>query len=64
VSICLPRSSELIIEDHDTLPTKPKLPRPATILVVEDDPEVRKASSITHPIGTTQARPRHDLWTK
>jgi len=44
VSIFLPRSSEAIAEDGDPLATMPKLERPITILVVEDDPEVRRTS--------------------
>jgi two-component system NtrC family sensor kinase len=44
VSILLPRSAEIITEDPDSLSTLPKRTRPATILVVEDDPEVRKTS--------------------
>ena len=44
VAIFLPRSSEIIAEDGDPLAAMPNLARPATILVVEDDPEVRKTS--------------------
>ena len=44
VSIFLPRSSEAIAEDGNPLAAMPKLERPVTILVVEDDPEVRKTS--------------------
>ena len=44
VSIFLPRSSEIIAEDGNPLAAMPNLARPATILVVEDDPEVRKTS--------------------
>jgi two-component system, NtrC family, sensor kinase len=44
VSIFLPRSADLIAEDGNPLAAMPKLARPATILVVEDDAEVRKTS--------------------
>jgi two-component system NtrC family sensor kinase len=44
ISIFLPRSPETIAEDGNPLAAMPKLERPATILVVEDDPEVRKTS--------------------
>src|SRR5262249_20623032 len=44
VSIFLPRSADIIAEDGNPLDAMPKLARPATILVVEDDPEVRKTS--------------------
>jgi signal transduction histidine kinase/CheY-like chemotaxis protein len=44
VSIFLPWSSEAIAEDGNPLAAMPKLERPVTILVVEDDAEVRKTS--------------------
>jgi signal transduction histidine kinase/CheY-like chemotaxis protein len=44
VSILLPRSSDIIAEDGNPLAAMPRLARPVTILVVEDDPEVRKTS--------------------
>ena len=44
VSILLPRSQELIEAETGARHETPKLTPPATILVVEDDPEVRKAS--------------------
>jgi len=44
VSIFLPRSRELPAEDGDPLAAVPNLAKPATILVVEDDAEVRKTS--------------------
>ena len=44
VSIFLPWSSQTIAQDGDPLAAMPRLARAATILVVEDDPEVRKTS--------------------
>jgi two-component system NtrC family sensor kinase len=44
VLMFLPRSSELVAQESDPLAAIPKLSRPATILIVEDDPEVRRTS--------------------
>jgi CheY-like chemotaxis protein len=44
VSMFLPRSSELVAKVSDSLTAIPKLSKPATILIVEDDPEVRRTS--------------------
>jgi signal transduction histidine kinase/CheY-like chemotaxis protein len=44
VSMFLPRSSELVAKESDPLTAIPKLSRPATVLIVEDDPEVRRTS--------------------
>jgi hypothetical protein len=44
VSLFLPRSSGVVAEDIDPLAAIPKLNEPATILIVEDDPEVRRTS--------------------
>jgi len=44
VSILLPRSHESIVTETGDLAGAPKLVRAATILVVEDDPEVRQTS--------------------
>jgi two-component system, NtrC family, sensor kinase len=44
VSILLPRSEEALAAEGSPLAGMPKLGRQATILVVEDDPEVRKIS--------------------
>jgi two-component system, NtrC family, sensor kinase len=44
VSMFLPRSSEGIAGESDPLAGMPRIGRPATILIVEDDPEVRKTS--------------------
>jgi CheY-like chemotaxis protein len=53
VSIFLPRSSEAITaEGGDPLAAMPRAGRPATILIVEDDPEVRKTSiAMLHELG-------------
>src|SRR5215204_938910 len=44
VSMFLPRSPELVAQESDPLAAIPKLSRPATILIVEDDAEVRRTS--------------------
>jgi signal transduction histidine kinase/CheY-like chemotaxis protein len=52
VSILLPRSAEPIALESDALAGLQQLGRPATILVVEDDAEVRKTSvAILHDLG-------------
>ena len=52
VSILLPRSAEPIARESDALAGLQQLGRPATILVVEDDAEVRKTSvAILHDLG-------------
>jgi CheY-like chemotaxis protein len=52
VSILLPRSAEPIARESDPLAGLQQLGRPATILVVEDDAEVRKTSvAILHDLG-------------
>ena len=40
----LPRSSEAIAGEGDPLAAMPRTSRPATILIVEDDPDVRRTS--------------------
>jgi CheY-like chemotaxis protein len=44
VSMFLPRSSEAIAGERDPLAAVPRSSRPATILIVEDDPDVRRTS--------------------
>ena len=44
VSMFLPRSSEAIAGEGDPLAAMPRTSRPATILIVEDDPDVRRTS--------------------
>jgi signal transduction histidine kinase len=44
VSIFLPRSQEAVVSESDVLVGMPKGNQQATILIVEDDPEVRKTS--------------------
>ena len=44
VSMFLPRSSEAVAEDNDPLAAIPKLNKPVTILIAEDDAEVRRTS--------------------
>jgi CheY-like chemotaxis protein len=52
VSIFLPRSMEALAEQEDPLAAIPKLSHPATILVVEDDAEVRRISiAMLHDLG-------------
>jgi CheY-like chemotaxis protein len=52
VSIFLPRSTEALAMQADPLAAIPKLSHPATILVVEDDAEVRRISiAMLHDLG-------------
>jgi two-component system NtrC family sensor kinase len=52
VSIFLPRSTEALAMQEDPLAAIPKLSHPATILVVEDDAEVRRISiAMLHDLG-------------